>query len=364
MKTLSEVLEINEKALWHLLSLIRKRRAYTTFEIPKRTGGTRKIDKPIELLQHVQRLIKDKILNEAPDLPVCVTAFRPGLSIRDNANPHCNKAILAKFDLKDFFPSVSFTRVIGIFKSFGFHETDAKGLAYLTTIQLEPTEENPSVLLHYERLRSQDISESYINHLRSEAGWKLRGMEHGIDFGDLKWEAHELIRDAKLMENERHRKPLPRRGLPQGAPTSPQLANLAARRLDSRLSGLARSLGFDYTRYADDLSFSSSDQKAKANVLKWAVERVVTESGFVLNSAKTSIMRAPATRQTTGLVVNGAAPRVKRSTIRRVRAMLHQKNLGRLSDNQTLRLAGYMSYIRMINNEQADSLMHWSNSRI
>ena len=356
MEILSERLGVSEGLLWHAYSLARSGSGYTSFEIPKRSGGSRKIHKPVENLRGVQRLIKLHILDEAPAPADCVTAFRKGCSIADNARVHCDKSVLVKFDLKDFFPSISFTRVTGIFKSLGFNESDAKGLAYLTTIQLDSIEESPSVLLHFERLRSQKISEDYVGHLRGEAHDQLIAMEDGIDFGDLRWEAYRLFKDAKRIKNDCCRKPLKLRGLPQGAPTSPQLANLAGMRLDARLYGLAQLLDFQYTRYADDLTFSSNDPRAKTNVLARIVSKIVNESGFEMNMAKTSFMRAPATRQTTGLVVNDTVPRVRRCTIRKVRAMLHQKKLGKLEGSQTYKLAGYLSYIHMINPDQADRL--------
>jgi len=356
MEILSERLGVSKGLLWHAYSLARRGNGYTTFEIPKRSGGSRKIHKPVESLLWVQRLIKLHILDDAPAPADCVTAFRKGRSIADNARVHCDKSVLVKFDLKDFFPSISFTRVTGIFKSLGFNEREAKGLAYLTTIQLDSIEESPSVLLHYERLRAQEISEAYVEHLRHEARQKRSALEHGIDFGDLGWEANELFDDAKRIENDCRQKQLKRRGLPQGAPTSPQLANLAGMRLDARLSGLAKLLGFQYTRYADDLTFSSNDPRAKTNALARLVAKIVKESGFEMNPTKTCFMRAPATRQTTGLVVNDTVPRVRRRTIRKVRAMLHQKKMGKLEGNQTYKLAGFLSFIRMINPEQADRL--------
>ena len=356
MEFLSEYLDINEKALWRLLSLVRKERAYTRFEIPKRIGGNRKIDKPIEALFIVQRRIKSRILDSAPELPSYVTAFRPGFSIRDNATPHCNKALLVKFDLKDFFASVSFSRVLKIFESLDFESFDAKTLAYLTTIRVPEVQTPISSLHKFEKQRLAETLDSACCYLRGAAG-SMSAVYHGSgDFGDLGYEASELRKAAVELQTLANPKTFNRRGLPQGAPTSPQLANLAVERLDRRLFGLAKSLRFEYTRYADDLSFSSFDATAKVNVLIWAVNRIVSESGFLLNTSKTAIMRAPCTRQTTGLVVNDSAPRVRRCMVRRVRAMLHQKRIGKLEKDQIFRLAGYLSYIRMINPEQADRL--------
>jgi len=352
MQSVAERLELSENFLWRVHSLVKSGKAYTSFKIPKRSGKSRIIHKPVDELQYVQTLIKSRILNEAPPLPECVTAFREGVSIRDNALVHCNKAILVKFDLKDFFTSVSFTRVLGIFESLGFYENDARGLAYLTTIPTDQVKTSPGALLHFEKLKKQEIADEAVSVIRSAIS-----MHRHIDFGDLAWECKELSMGAKKIKAAAQKnKVLKRRGLPQGAPTSPQLANLAGKRMDLRLSGLADSLGFQYTRYADDLSFSSDDARAKTNVLARLVDEIVRDCGFVLNESKTSFMRAPATMQTTGLIVNGTQPRVRRQIVRRVRAMVHQYRVGSLAEDEVSRLKGYLSFIRMVNPAQAEKL--------
>jgi RNA-directed DNA polymerase len=89
--------------------------------------------------------------------------------------------------------------------------------------------------------------------------------------------------------------------LPQGAPTSPMISNHIAKHLDARLSGLARSIGYSYSRYADDLTFSGDSKLACVIPL---IGKIVKEEGFVLNDAKTKIMRRHQRQEVTGLVVN------------------------------------------------------------
>lgn len=355
MKSLSEQLDLDEKALWRIRRLVGKGRAYTTFEIPKRSGGVRTISKPIAELFHVQRRIKTRILDAADSFPPCVTAFRPGYSILDNAVPHCGKAILIKFDIKDFFPAISFTRVANIFGSLGLNKSDSKTLAYLTTVEVPDLKTSIRSRYFHEKRRLEMVLKFAHSHY-GHRGYSLRAAWFDHTESDVRFWTQRLIDDWATQSQLGHPPSLKRRGLPQGAPTSPQLANLALARLDVRLSGLAESLGFVYTRYADGLSFSSNDPMAKASALKLIVARIVMESGFSLNRAKTAIMRAPSLRQTTGLVVNDLVPRVRRVTIRRVRAMLHQQKLGKLDETGTAALSGYLSYIRMINPQQAQKL--------
>lgn len=112
-----------------------------------------------------------------------------------------------------------------------------------------------------------------------------------------------------------------RGALPQGAPTSPALSNLVCRRLDRRLSGLAKRLGFRYTRYADDLVFSSDDKRLPKLIP--FLREVLKEEGFELNEGKIRVMREGERQMVTGLVVNERA-NVPREQRRRLRAALHR----------------------------------------
>ncbi len=93
--------------------------------------------------------------------------------------------------------------------------------------------------------------------------------------------------------------------LPQGAPTSPSLANLCSYRLDRRLSGLARSAGAAYTRYADDLAFSGGE-RFERSVERFAIHvaAILMEEGFTVQHRKTRIMRQSVRQHLAGLVTN------------------------------------------------------------
>jgi RNA-directed DNA polymerase len=111
--------------------------------------------------------------------------------------------------------------------------------------------------------------------------------------------------------------------LPQGAPTSGALANLAAYRLDVRIAGLAAKLGASYTRYADDLVLSGDRELARAAPSLIArVAAISIEEGFALNFRKSRMMTKSDRQRVTGIVVNErlAAPREE---IEKLRAILH-----------------------------------------
>ena len=116
--------------------------------------------------------------------------------------------------------------------------------------------------------------------------------------------------------------------LPQGAPSSPKLANLACHQIDRRLMGGASSLGLKYSRYADDLSFSCNDPCLLVRA-KPFIARIVGESGFRLNDRKTRIAGPSRARKVTGLVISGDSVGIGRQKLRRLRAEVHAFHLGR-----------------------------------
>jgi RNA-directed DNA polymerase len=215
----------------------------------KRAGGRRLIESPKRTLKQAQRRILREILDKVPPHDAA-HGFSAGRSILTNARPHVKQAVLVKFDLANFYPSVTFARVTAIFRSLGYSREAAIWLARLTTSALPANmpflKEEPSAVLPY-----------------------------------LKWH------------------------LPQGAPTSPALANLSAYSLDVRLSGLARSFGATYTRYADDLTFSGP-QRFGTSLRDFIplVSQVVRQGRFRLNGSKRKVLRSTGKLVVTGVVVN------------------------------------------------------------
>jgi len=234
---------------------------YTAFAVPKRSGGYRVLYAPKAKLKAAQHWIRREILAKTfAEDPA--HGFIAGRSIHTNAAPHTGKDIVVTLDLDNFFPSVTYRRVRGIFQSLGYGEEVAIPLAMLCTVK-------PAA--------------------------KVR----------------------EFVGGQRHRM------LPQGAPTSPALANLACRHLDLRLAGLAAKFGCTYTRYADDLTFSG-DAAFERSLKRFLplLQKIVKAEGFKLKKDKTHLARRGARQKVTGLVVNDG-PRVPRAYRRRLRAILH-----------------------------------------
>jgi hypothetical protein len=262
---------------------------YVEFEIPKAKGGTRRIAAPRAALRKVQRIILDQILARVPMHDAC-HGFVAGRSTVTNATPHQKAALVVKLDLKDFFPTVHYRRVRGLFKHLGYSDTVAAVLAGLTTYRPK------------------------------------------LPDGTVLWPGI----------------------LPQGSPTSPALANLACRRLDRRLSRLAAKYGAVYTRYADDLTFSFAKQPDIAlGRFLWWVDGICQQEGFVERTDKRRILRNKHQQRVTGIVVN-AGVHVPRADRKRFRAILHNckkhgvASQARGRDDFAAYLAGYAAYVHMV----------------
>jgi RNA-directed DNA polymerase len=119
-----------------------------------------------------------------------------------------------------------------------------------------------------------------------------------------------------------------RGALPQGAPSSPRLANLVSFRLDRRLAGFANRRGIVYTRYADDMSFSAPNADVLATSRPF-ISHIIRDSGFRLNSAKSRLIGPQGRKTVTGLVLAAETVGVGRLRLRELRARIHRAHIGR-----------------------------------
>ena len=247
---------------------------YARFTIPKRTGGVREIAAPMPRLKRSQYWILVNIL-EPLALHDAAHGFRAKRSILTNAAPHTGQRVVINLDLKDFFPTITYRRVKGFFVSLGYPEKVAAPLALICT---------------------------------------------------------DAERDKLAIDGQTWSVAREQRRLPQGAPTSPAIANLIATRLDKRMRGAASKLGFTYTRYADDMTFSgnAAPNATAVNRLLWQLGKIAEAEGFTFNAKKTRIMGSGTRQDVTGLVVN-ERPAVARHERRRFRAWLHASETARRS---------------------------------
>lgn len=222
--------------------------------LTKSSGKLRLIEAPKQHLRAIQRRILAEILNRIP-VHASVHGFVKGRSIQSFAAPHVNRAVVLRMDIEDFFPSFSGPRIQAFFRTAGYPEGVADLLGGLCTNAV---------------------------HLRTLIG---QGASPAVP------------RQVRQLYARPH--------LPQGAPTSPALANLCSCRLDCRLQGLAQSAGAVYTRYADDLAFSGDEDFARrVERFSTSVAAILLDSGFAVNHRKTRIMRRGARQKLVGLVTN------------------------------------------------------------
>lgn len=113
--------------------------------------------------------------------------------------------------------------------------------------------------------------------------------------------------------------------LPQGAPSSPIITNLICQPLDIHLLRVAKKYKLDYTRYADDLTFSTNDRHFVENQEKFLAEAIaaIKRSGFFINEKKTRLQFRDSRQEVTGLIVNKKL-NVNHAYVRKTRAMAHQ----------------------------------------
>ena len=274
---------------------------YKQFYMAKKSGGQRLISAPMPLLKDAQTWLLQTVLYKLP-MDEKVHGFVPQRSILTNATPHVGKDLVINIDLKDFFPTVDYKRVKGLFRSFGYAERISTIFALLAT-----------------ELPTSEVT--------------LDGKRYYVATG------------------ERH--------LPQGSPASPAITNLVCRKLDRRLSGLAQKYGFTYTRYADDMTFSADDsQRGQVPKILANIRRVIKDEGFTLHPDKLRVMKKGARKEVTGIVVNEKA-NVSGKDLKRFRALLYQIEKdgieGKHWNNSTNLLAaiqGYANFIQMVNPEK------------
>lgn len=290
-----------------------KHNHYVTYGIKKKSGGIRIISAPKPRLKKAQKAILENILYKLQPSEYA-HGFVKNKSIVTNAQPHVGASVVVNMDLKDFFPTLDYPRIFGFYRKIGFSAQLATILSLICTIPV-----NETIKVHGE-----------IWYLNNE--------------------------DKRL--------------LPQGASTSPMLTNLICRRMDYRLAGIAKKLGFTYTRYADDMTFSGGvATRANINKLKWQVRSVIRDEDFELNLKKTHVMVPGHRKEVTGIVVNEKL-NISRKKLKAFRALLFQiekdglqgKTWGDPNVDTLSSIEGFARYVYMVNPQKGKTILSRVNS--
>jgi RNA-directed DNA polymerase len=268
---------------------------YRIFRIRKRPAHTgerryRQIAVPAPQLMKAQRWITQAILSKAAAHSASV-AFSKGDKLVDAAAAHCRCKWLVKMDVRNFFESINEIAAYRVFRSLGYQ---------------------PLVSLEMARISTRLAGRS---HRRATDRWRVNAWRH-MEHRWSEIEAYQAYRDD----------PGPLLGhLPQGAPTSPMLANLAMREFDAKVAEIANQHGMIYTRYADDLSFSTDQAITKADCSRviGKVYKLMGAIGLSPNVTKTRVSPPGSRKIVLGLLVDGAKPRLSREFRALMRLHLH-----------------------------------------
>lgn len=286
---------------------------YHHYKIQKRNGGTRNIAAPKKVLKSVQKKILEGILEKFASqsdgykfISSNAHGFIKGRSVVTGANIHeKSPSLLINMDIEDFFPTITFQRVRGMFMGFGYSGYIASLLAMLCT---------------------------YCERMEIEVNGKRKF----------------VATTGRI--------------LPQGSPASPMITNILCRSLDKRLNGIASKFGFIYTRYADDISFSTKEA-SMTDVGKFCglVTKIISDEGFKLNFEKTRFLKKNNCQSITGIVVNNDRLGVRKKWVKTLRAAIHnaRKALaeGKVPYESISEISGMASWLKCVNEERYRSII-------
>ncbi len=226
---------------------------YRKFEINKKSGKKRTIYAPNNGLKAIQNCL-NHIFQAIYQVHKSATGFVPGKSIVDNAQIHVGNLYVFNIDLKDFFPSIDQARIWGRLQHPPFNLNKKQGKLNLANI-----------------IASLCCHEIEVERFDDERGW---------------YKENRFV-------------------LPQGAPTSPSLSNIICQQLDYYLSAVAKRFGLKYSRYADDITFSSMHNVYQAESgFRKELHRIIKEQRFYINPSKTRLQKQGFRQEVTGIVVN------------------------------------------------------------
>ncbi|MBK9023808.1 MAG: RNA-directed DNA polymerase [Saprospiraceae bacterium] len=253
---------------WYSNPAINKRR-YKTFSIQKKSGAERKIHAPVKTLKYIQQALCF-VLECVFEPHKAAYGFVKNKSIVDNAQNHVGQIYVYNIDLKDFFPSIEAGRLFSRLQYPPFSLSDKRDVANVITWLC--TEK-----LEVERFNKENST----------------------------WEAKEL------------------NVLPQGAPTSPLITNIICYKLDYVLSAVAKRFGLKYSRYADDITFSSMHNVYQKNSeFLTELKRVIQDQNFHIKESKTRLQKDGFRKEVTGLLVHESA-NVHKRYIKQLRMWLY-----------------------------------------
>lgn len=281
LKHLAKIVGVDYAFLRATVERRRESANYHMYAIKKRSGNRRFIHAVSDQLFTIQQFINAEILQKIKPHPASY-AFHTEGGIRKCASVHCGARWLFQFDLSNFFHDISEADAYFVFQEAHYRPLLAFELARICT-----TTRLPQHLKFLLKPHRQIVGKTY-------AFYRDHSKAVGV--------------------------------LPQGAPTSPMLSNLVSIELDEQMTELAVQHGLAYTRYADDLTLSAS-QDLPQNISVGQIHRLVIgtirKCGFKENVNKTRIAGPGSKKVVLGLLVDGDIPRISKETYKRIDRHLH-----------------------------------------
>lgn len=344
---------------------------YQEFTIAKKSGGSRTIYAPKKGLKAVQRSIAF-VFQCIFEPHKSTMGFTNERSIVHNAQLHINSHYVLNIDLKDFFPSVDQARVWKCLQIAPFNLNEATSKTFETfTVEefsIKYPEESKKIKTN-KKFIICDFENNYFkasNRILKAARLELANMLAAICSTEMDVEANQTNGSVEVVRKN---------VLPQGAPTSPILSNVVCQKLDRRLAGLGKRFGLLYSRYADDITFSSLHNVYQVDgEFQKELARIIADQGFRINEKKTRLQKDGYKKEVTGLLVHGKV-NVQKRYIKEMRMFLNlwerygYEKANRIylkENNQTLitlfkskktelqnTLEGKLNYLRMVKGSQS-----------
>lgn len=326
---------------------------YTEFKIKKKSGEERSISAPVKGLKALQQTLAF-IIQAVYEPHKAVTGFVWNKSVVDNAKIHIRSNYIYNIDLKDFFPSIDQARVWKTLQLKPYNLTLNKIKSFHTVINNEIDlatsrsdqsidkpgcidQNKPKTAIAFSKHKISNSKNEIIQPIQIRVNSDGTGLILKATGTPSKKENHsgrlklasmiaaiccvEMEVARKNQENKWER--VKRNVLPQGAPTSPVISNIVCQRLDYLLTAVANRFGLRYSRYADDLTFSSMHNvyQPDSEFLK-EIHRIISEQGYTIKLSKTRLQKRGYTQEVTGLIVNEKV-NVSKQYIKEIRMWLY-----------------------------------------
>lgn len=338
---------------WYANPKLAKKR-YIEFKIRKKSGAPRTINTPVKGLKALQKVLSF-VLQCVYSPHNSAMGFVRDRSIVDNAKMHVGSIYVYNIDLKDFFPSIDQARVWKCLqlKPFNLSKKHSSQPEYMKWEELKKEHLNTEEPIKFFKSKALAFTNTPLGNLYVANNLDIEKDKYVLLNGNpLKTKRGKSAEENLLMVNkipdtnrldianiiasfcctemEVERKNtageweiVKRNVLPQGAPTSPVITNIICQRLDYLLAAVAKRFHLRYSRYADDITFSSMHNvyQPESDFLK-EINRIITEQGFHIKENKTRLQKDGYRKEVTGLLVNEKA-NVHQRYIKQLRMWLY-----------------------------------------